>query len=34
MDANGNFYGTTQAGGDFDGDASRSGCGTVFKLTP
>jgi uncharacterized repeat protein (TIGR03803 family) len=31
MDKRGNLYGTTNSGGDCRG---RSGCGTVFKLTP
>jgi uncharacterized repeat protein (TIGR03803 family) len=32
-DSEGNFYGTTNAGGDLSCN-SGSGCGTVFKLTP
>jgi uncharacterized repeat protein (TIGR03803 family) len=31
-DAAGNFYGTTQYGGDLSCNALSSGCGTVFKL--
>lgn len=31
LDGEGNFYGTTNAGGDFD-CGSRTGCGTVFKF--
>lgn len=30
----GNFYGTTKFGGNFTGDCSAGGCGTVFKITP
>jgi len=32
VDAAGNFYGTTQFGGDLACNAPSSGCGTVFKL--
>ena len=32
MDAQGNLYGTTQAGGDYQ--VCESGCGVVFELTP
>jgi uncharacterized repeat protein (TIGR03803 family) len=30
----GNFYGTTYFGGNFNGVCYGSGCGTVFKMTP
>ncbi|MFZ0283986.1 MAG: choice-of-anchor tandem repeat GloVer-containing protein, partial [Terriglobales bacterium] len=30
----GNFYGTTYAGGDRSGECFSDGCGTVFQLTP
>jgi uncharacterized repeat protein (TIGR03803 family) len=33
-DAAGNLYGTTQQGGNFQGDCAASGCGVVFKLSP
>jgi uncharacterized repeat protein (TIGR03803 family) len=31
-DSSGNFYGTTEFGGDLDCHAKSSGCGTVFRL--
>lgn len=30
----GNFYGTTLAGGDFTCDPYNGGCGTIFQITP
>ena len=33
-DSSGNFYGTTQFGGDLTCNAASSGCGTVYKLDP
>ncbi len=30
----GNFYGTTNAGGNSSGECAPGGCGTVFKITP
>jgi uncharacterized repeat protein (TIGR03803 family) len=33
-DAAGNFYGTTQSGGDNESSCGTSGCGIVFKLSP
>jgi uncharacterized repeat protein (TIGR03803 family) len=33
-DAAGNFYGTTESGGDNEPSCGSSGCGTVFKLNP
>jgi uncharacterized repeat protein (TIGR03803 family) len=33
-DAQGNFYGTTESGGDNNPSACPIGCGVVFKLTP
>jgi uncharacterized repeat protein (TIGR03803 family) len=32
--SDGNFYGTTSAGGAKSGNCSGGGCGTVFKITP
>ena len=35
LGADGNFYGTTESGGIFNGDAGcPNGCGTVFKISP
>ncbi len=33
-DAAGNLYGTTEYGGNFNGNCAQSGCGVVFKLSP
>jgi uncharacterized repeat protein (TIGR03803 family) len=33
-DVAGNLYGTTQRGGNFQGNCAASGCGVVFKLSP
>lgn len=34
LDGQGNLYGTSQFGGDFDCSPNFGGCGTVFKLDP
>jgi uncharacterized repeat protein (TIGR03803 family) len=34
VDAAGNLYGTTQAGGNYTAYCPENGCGTVFELTP